>query len=148
MPNVFIMDEREYNILYAEAKEILMKHSPCGFGNREDGRVCAGSSHKEACCRGCKNLADFGCTVKALYCKVWLCDTAQDILSNTEEGKKALHRLNEIQYIAGTKHFLIIRGTFKDAVKTEKRFANKCVKVIRDSKKILTNKKEKVILIT
>lgn len=59
---------------YRRAQAILNKYNPCQF---KGGRCLRG----EPCCgmgegKFCEHLGATGCTVSALYCKVWLCHTA------------------------------------------------------------------------
>lgn len=60
----------EYDNIYDEMQALLDKHTPCKGFNGEPCRV--GSF----CCNGCRHLSDNGCTVKAMWCKFWLCSVA------------------------------------------------------------------------
>lgn len=58
-----------YDTLYEKASLIIAKYNPCSFKN--------GECFNYGCCYGCKHLSENGCTVKALSCKLWLCDEAR-----------------------------------------------------------------------
>lgn len=76
-----------YSNYYAEADAILKKYNPCQIS--VDGKSCTGG---EPCCSGCGHLASTGCTVMALGCKVWLCNTAIIKYPECYEELKALAR--------------------------------------------------------
>jgi hypothetical protein len=56
-----------YSKLYRQGNEALKQHDPCKWSNGQ----CAAGTH--GCCQECKHLSPQGCTVEALWCKVWLC---------------------------------------------------------------------------
>ena len=83
---------RLYDKLYKIADFLLKKHNPCKFSNGK----CGGSkSHmfKEGCCVGCNYLKEDGCSVKALYCKLWVCGTV-----NTDTLYMQLNVLKKIAF--------------------------------------------------
>jgi len=60
-----------YDQIYAEMQALLDKYKPCRGAN---GELCLRGTF---CCCGCKYLHATGCTVKALWCKLWLCGDAK-----------------------------------------------------------------------
>lgn len=75
-----------YDVLYETADSILKKYDPCGFKNG----ICKAGGN---CCEGCKYLSKKGCTVKALSCKIWLCESAK---KNNPECASALNSLGSV----------------------------------------------------
>ncbi len=73
----------KYEELYNKASEILKKYNPCQIEN--DNCISGRKSIERKdiygsfkfCCQGCKHLSPNGCTVKALYCKTWICNYLQ-----------------------------------------------------------------------
>lgn len=63
---------RKYDELYAEGQRLLDKYKPCAV---VPGTLC---HHGQFCCAGCNYLSSKGCTVKSLWCKLWLCRTARE----------------------------------------------------------------------
>lgn len=63
--------ERIYDKLYQAGQKLFDHHDPCKFVNGK----CSKGQH---CCSRCKYLKKKGCTVKALYCKLWLCYYEKD----------------------------------------------------------------------
>jgi hypothetical protein len=64
-----------YDNLYHRAGLILARHNPCSL---KEGSCLQAGGH---CCKNedvCRYLGDNGCTVKALTCKLWLCDVARE----------------------------------------------------------------------
>ncbi len=61
-----------YMTLFKAGQEVLDRHNPCQI---KDGECAAGKGALEACCRGCKHLTPTGCSVNALTCKIYLCQT-------------------------------------------------------------------------
>lgn len=59
--------EKKYNQLCARADKILIDS-----GIREICVACSRSG--KGCCHGCRHLGRNGCRVRALACKLWLCD--------------------------------------------------------------------------
>ncbi|HOF42321.1 MAG TPA: hypothetical protein PLF30_02480 [Candidatus Moranbacteria bacterium] len=72
-----------YDALYETADSILKKYDPCKFKSG----TCKTRGN---CCEGCKYLSKNGCTVKALSCKLWLCD---DVRRSCPECAAALDSL-------------------------------------------------------
>lgn len=65
----------EYDNIYNEMQALLDKHTPCKGPN---GEPCI---RKTFCCDRCKHLSDTGCTVKAMWCKFWLCGRASAVVN-------------------------------------------------------------------
>jgi hypothetical protein len=63
--------ELTYDEFYRRGQAILDKYNPCNIS--ADGKTCNGG---HPCCGGCRHLGATGCTVEALYCKLWLCGEA------------------------------------------------------------------------
>ena len=76
----------EYDRIYAEAQALLDKYKPCQGPN---GALCILGSF---CCSHCPHLGPTGCTVKALWCKLWLCETAKE-----RTPKELLIQLDELR---------------------------------------------------
>ncbi len=77
-----------YDLLYEIAESAMEMFNPCQI---KDGKCRAG----EFCCDGCKHLGRNGCRVKALACKVWLCDEAARDPDN-QVCKSVLEAVGEI----------------------------------------------------
>lgn len=77
-----------YDILYGYAEEIINKYDPCHFSYGK----CA--VPYVDCCKRCSHLSATGCEVKALSCKLWLCD---EIASRFPE---CYHELTKLQMFA------------------------------------------------
>lgn len=64
----------EYDAIYEEAKELFEKYNYCDVSHGQ----CANFKFRpdrgySFCCSGCEHLSENGCTVKALWCKLWTC---------------------------------------------------------------------------
>ena len=55
-----------YEQLYRRGVDLFTMYNPCEI---KEGRCING----DFCCSGCPYLSDKGCTVQALWCKLWLC---------------------------------------------------------------------------
>ncbi len=87
--------EEIYDFLYDLADMEIRKHNPCKV---EDGKCIRGYF----CCRGCKHLSSVGCTVKGLYCKIWLCQSVlQKLHEKTPESLTLLRAIGELAGIYG-----------------------------------------------
>jgi len=71
---------KEYDLLYQEACDLVAEFDPCKV---EDGTClrCREGDGVNFCCTGCKHRGAEGCTVKAIWCKLWFC---HGYLGNTE----------------------------------------------------------------
>ena len=72
--------EALYDRLYVIGDFLLKKHNPCKI---KDGG-CAGPYRTSFCCDGCYYLTKNGCSVKCLWCKLWMCGIS--------DGKKHIHQ--------------------------------------------------------
>lgn len=90
-----------YDKLYDELDAFLKKHNPCKI-RLEKNRVTCVHTRKNGgtwpgteklCCEHCTKYWDNGCTVKALGCKVYLCNKAERNL--TDEAITDWHNLRE-----------------------------------------------------
>ena len=90
-----------YRELFATASEIINRINPCEIIVVDGRASCVGTrngserSH-QLCCEGCRNLGNSGCTVEALWCRMWLC---HDVMQ-TAKGKKAAKELDKIERAA------------------------------------------------
>ena len=90
-----------YNKLYALASEVIHRINPCEIIIVDGRASCVGTRNgserdHQLCCGGCKNLSSGGCTVKALWCRTWLCAAVKE----TEKGQRAARELDRIQLAA------------------------------------------------
>jgi hypothetical protein len=79
-----------YDRLYEIADFLLKKHNPCGHSNGKCGGMKT-YTFQGGCCGECEHLRANGCSVKALYCKLWVCGAV-----NTEILHKQLKALINI----------------------------------------------------
>jgi hypothetical protein len=81
--------QKLYDILFAIGQQIMNHHDPCAW---KDGMCIKMRLVKEerGCCDECKHLAQRGCTVKPLACKLWLCDSQASIFRECETELKIL----------------------------------------------------------
>lgn len=63
-----------YNILYLVGSIIIKIFNPCKIRLTPSGITC--ENDYGLCCNRCRHLSDKGCAVKALSCKLWLCEIA------------------------------------------------------------------------
>ena len=63
-----------YDILFTIGQRIMNYHDPCDWNGGTCVRMRSVEGDK-GCCEGCEHLDPKGCTVKSLYCKLWLCDS-------------------------------------------------------------------------
>jgi hypothetical protein len=97
---------RLYDVLYEMADKVLKEHNPCRVENGKCLR-CQKGGHN-FCCDDCQYLKDNGCSVKALYCRVWLCGSHHRGIVENE--------LNFIHYIARQHGLLTFRGSKEDSI--------------------------------
>jgi len=91
-----------YDRIYDIADRLIKKYNPCKIHTKNK-RLCCETypmGKERLCCTGCwdnentDHYSFFGCTVKCLKCKTWLCVKA-------ETGNKLLyHRLCKLQNFA------------------------------------------------
>ena len=63
-----------YDWLYNEGEMIFMEYNLCDVYDGQCHADRIDQRNNSFCCLDCKHLSDTGCTVKALYCKLWFCD--------------------------------------------------------------------------
>ena len=85
--------ERLYDRLYDIGNFLLKKHSPCEIKNGK----CSGPFSTEFCCDGCEYLTKKGCSIKCLWCKLWLCGVGSDRLVKQFKALNHLARLNDLE---------------------------------------------------
>lgn len=84
-----------YDDLYERGSNLLKMHNPCNIRQEGEKWVCNNTrGGLEWCCGGCKHLGPNGCTVKALSCKLWLCNQVADRSGSIafNQGVALLHR--------------------------------------------------------
>ena len=94
---------RLYTKLYDMASKIIKRDAPC--------RICVDPDERGYCCAECPHLSSNGCTVKALYCKVWLCSKVAEIYPETN------NKLYSIAEIARKYRLLDIRASKKETMR-------------------------------
>ena len=91
----------EYRRLYQAAQEVFDEYNPCDV---QDGVCLRGRSgikydNDNFCCAGCDWLTDTGCSVEALWCKMWTC---RIIITGNNTPQDFRDKLNAINHGAGT----------------------------------------------
>ena len=84
-----------YDLMYEMANKYLKEYNPCKIKfDINNQPSCNG--YENMCCGDCKYLSDKGCIVRALPCKLWLCQ----YLRNDKYSKinKAFHKLRKISW--------------------------------------------------
>jgi hypothetical protein len=95
----------KYDELYEKASQILKKYNPCQVENWVCERGRQGGEN--FCCRCCEHLSKKGCTVKALYCRVWLCNYALQNLRRQNKIEDFGKEINEVYSEADKYHFFL-----------------------------------------
>lgn len=95
---------KKFNKLYKKADRIMKKYNPCQINNRECFRHIENKLLLNFCCHECKHLDDSGCTIKNIWCKIWLCDIA---ISNLPY--RIFVKLREIEKLANKYNLLTFR---------------------------------------
>lgn len=62
-----------YDELYTKGEEIFTKYNLCDVKDGECKAHRLFKSRSNFCCKNCQHLGQRGCKVKALYCKLWIC---------------------------------------------------------------------------
>ena|SRR5438045_137094 len=88
--------EKAFDLILAQANDILAKANPCqhstkcgkhsciGMVMKDWATVTRGNEGVDACCTGCQYLGPKGCIADGpLFCKLWLCTTAQNLNPET-----------------------------------------------------------------
>ncbi len=76
-----------YDDIFRRASGIIEYYDPCEI--TDCGCIAEG---KDFCCGGCSHLDEDGCTTQSIWCKMWLCYTAEKY---TPECKKAMSKLKD-----------------------------------------------------
>lgn len=99
---------QRYDELYAKACALFKKHNPCEIRR---GSCMRGRIHeiKSFCCGSCEHLSNTGCTVKCLWCKLWVC---HDI-----DNAELIEGLQAIENEAGEWGMLGYRSTKKEMMR-------------------------------
>lgn len=107
-----------YDRLYALADSVIKKHNPCVVQAETPTIItCIGSRHGtdpgtiNRCCSGCNHHSSTGCTVQALYCKVWLCPAARYM-----NNSLAITQLARLENIARKHDLLHYRASKEESL--------------------------------
>jgi hypothetical protein len=87
--------------LYALADKLLKRHNPCHGCITHN---CFSYGNDSRCCMGCPHFKN-GCTVKALYCKLWLCHSVG------AQQYALVRRLERLERIAKKYNLLVARAS-------------------------------------
>lgn len=71
-------------------------------------------SGKDCCCSNCKHLSVKGCTIKAISCKLWFCDSIFNKLPT-----EAIKEIEELSIEARNNKFCLYRGDIEDIFNNE-----------------------------
>lgn len=94
----------KYDQLYKKLNKLIELENPCKI-------TCSGClKGSDFCCKACKYLGEKGCTVKALTCKTWFCDSAQVSPKLRKELEAVLREMH---------HYALYypRGSKEDSIK-------------------------------
>ena len=87
--------KKKYDEIYKEYNDLLKEYNPCNIHIKENILTCNGVSSLNndglLCCGGCKHLSKKGCRVKALSCKIWLCQESIEILCKKLSKKHIIY---------------------------------------------------------
>lgn len=107
-----------YDLIYDKADKLLKEFNPCDVHKTLFGDIFC--KCRNFCCCDCDYLSEKGCTVKALYCKLWRCDASYYHNNLGVKYKNSLdYQLNKLLKIAKKYNLLIIRGTKEDIFNKE-----------------------------
>ena len=95
--------EKLYDRLYDIGNFLLKKHSPCAIKNGK----CNGPFRTEFCCGCCKYLTKKGCSIKCLWCKLWLCGVGSDRLLKQFKILNHLAKINGLIHPRRTKQYVM-----------------------------------------
>jgi len=108
-----------FDYLYSEASKLMEEYDPCKIkdGECERGRrIKKGTwrgwaAHENFCCYDCKYLTDNGCSVQALWCKLWVCSP------DLEEELPLDFKIKQRDLLEKAKGLLVGRGSKEDSLK-------------------------------
>ena len=89
----------QYRKLYKAGEELFAEFNPCEI---RDGKCKRG----DLCCSGCEYLSDTGCTVEALWCKLWTCRALKPPRVFEEKQIDLTAAANKLLYGTGGRHDL------------------------------------------
>ena len=93
-----------YDRLYDIGNFLLKKYNPCSIKRG----TCNGPYATSFCCDGCKYKTSKGCSVKSLWCKLWLCG-----IKHPNKIREQFYTLSCIAYINGLSMPRESKGTVK-----------------------------------
>ena len=83
----------EYRRIYQLGEELFSKYKPCSINN--EGLCLRGQDGGcNFCCADCAYITDTGCSVEALWCKLWVCGAIKTYNKLPKEALKELEALN------------------------------------------------------
>ena len=97
--------QRLYDRLYDIGNFLLKKYNQCLIKNGK----CNGPFRTEFCCYDCKYLTKKGCSIKCLWCKLWLCGTGSDHLLEQFKILNHLSKLNNLESPRRSKQYTMQR---------------------------------------
>ena len=115
---------KRYDMLYEKADELLKEYNPCQFKNNSCTISKLDPSYNDApkektrnqlCCCNCEYW-DKGCTVKALFCKTWLCEPLTSRFTNPNY-KKMRELRDKLEIIQNEAKRIGIKLTFRGSKK-------------------------------
>lgn len=109
----------KYDELYEKADKILKKYNPCKVEGKGACATCLSGRHPDGtgisfCCGGCQHLGKNGCTVKALSCKLWICNIAI-----TEEVQREMNRIRVEVSMYGLNGFRTSKEETMESLKSQ-----------------------------
>lgn len=72
-----------YDDLYDRGIQVFTEHNLCDVRDGECKSYRINKNRGNFCCKGCPHLGEMGCMVKALYCKLWIC---QELIYDLPDG--------------------------------------------------------------
>ena len=86
-----------YDLVYNKADKLFKEYNPCKIKCKKNNISCimhsVGRPNNKLCCYSCeKHWSDKGCTIKCLYCKLYLCDAARSKYTKNTIFRKRLYK--------------------------------------------------------
>lgn len=97
-----------YDALLTRADALLKKYNPCAWDNVA--KDCARGTG--GCCNGCAQLAETGCTIQSLACRLWICPEIR-----LEMPEHIIDEFREVWDDAQKLNLLTFRGGKEDSLK-------------------------------
>lgn len=90
-----------YDLVYDKADKLFKEYNPCKIQCKKEGLTCIKykKAHKKCmlCCAGCKkHWSNKGCTIKCLYCKLYICGAVANKYKANTTFRKRLYKLCKI----------------------------------------------------